>query len=125
MVAVAVATAKIRTSPDLKFSYVVLEAPRYYPLLIQKESRDFFEVSDFQGRTGWAQKEEVDRTKGVVVEVERADVRKGPGLNYFVIFQAHGGVSFKVLGERDGWLEIAHESGGEKGWIYKPLTWSQ
>ena len=124
IVTVAVDTAELRTSPALTTSYVVLEAPRYYPLLIQKERGDFYEVSDYQGRTGWIQKNQVDRTRGVVVEAEKADVRKGPDLNYPVLFQAYSGVSFKVLGESDGWLEIVHES-GEKGWIYKALTWGQ
>lgn len=124
IVTVAVHTANLRSSPALTTSNVVLEAPRYYPLLIQKERGDFYEVSDYQGKTGWIQKDQVDRTKGVVVEVESADVRKGPGQGYPVIFRAYGGVSFKVLDESEGWLEIVHES-GQKGWIFKPLTWGQ
>lgn len=57
------------------------------PLLIQKGRSDLYEVGGYQGKSGWIQKEEVDRTR-VSVEVERADVRKGPG-------QGYPGITFK------------------------------
>lgn len=124
IVTVAVHTANLRSSPSTESTYVVLEAPRYYPLSVQSERNSFYEVRDFQGIVGWIHQSLVSDTKGVVVEVKRANVRQGPGRAYPVVFHAYKGVTFKVRDEKEGWLQITHEN-GKSGWIYKPLTWGQ
>ena len=125
IVTVAVPTANIRSSPSMKDSYVVLEAPRNYPLSVQSQRGDFFEVRDFLGRRGWIQKSLIDeKDRGVVVEVSSMNVRQGPGTGYPVVFRAERGVAFKVLGAKDGWLHVEHVS-GKSGWVFKSLTWGQ
>ena len=125
IVTVVVPTANIRSSPSMKDSYVVLEAPQNYPLSVRGQQDDFFEIRDFLGRRGWIQKSLVDgKTKGAVVEVSSMNVRQGPGTNYPVVFRAEQGVAFKVVGQRDGWLHVEHAS-GKSGWVYKSLTWGQ
>jgi len=124
IMSVTVNKANIRSAPSLESSYVVLEAPLYYPLLVQGEKKGFYEVRDYEGRTGWIHMSLLDRTKGVVVEVARANVRKGPGAEFPIVFRAYKGVTFKVLGEKNPWLQVLHES-GKKGWVYKSLTWGQ
>ncbi len=124
ILSVVVNKANIRSAPSLASSYVVLEAPLYYPLIVQGKKHDFFEVRDYEGHTGWIHKSLLGRVKGVVVEVDRANVRKGPGAEFPIVFHAYRGVTFKVLSERNPWLEVLHES-GQKGWIYKPLTWGR
>jgi Bacterial SH3 domain len=39
-------------------------------------------------------------------------------------FKAFQGVTFKVLSEKDGWLEVMHEN-GDQGWVLKSMTWGQ
>lgn len=117
-------TADLRSAPSDTESYVVLQMPRYYPLSVQEAEGDFYKVRDYQGNQGWIRKSRVDATRGVVVEVEQAPVRRGPGPEHPLAFQADRGVTLKVLGERDNWLEVAHES-GQTGWVYKHLTWGQ
>ncbi len=125
IVTVVAPTANIRSSPSMKDSYVVIEAPRNYPLSVQSQRGDFFEVRDFLGRRGWIQKSLIDeKARGVVVEVSSMNVRQGPGTGYPVVFRAEQGVAFKVLGEKDGWLHVEH-AGGKSGWVYKSLTWGQ
>jgi len=124
IMSVIVNKANIRSAPSLESSYVVLEAPLYYPLLVQGEKKGFYEVRDYEGKTGWIHKSLIDRTKGVVVEVDRVNVRKGPGKHFPIVFHAYRGVTFKVLSERNPWLEVLHES-GQRGWVYKSLTWGQ
>jgi len=124
IMSVVATRANIRSAPSLDASYVVLEVPRYYPLLVQGEKNEFHEVRDYEGRTGWIHKSLLDRTKAVVVEVDRANVRKGPGAGFPVVFHAYRGVTFKVLDEKNPWLEVLHES-GQRGWVYKSLTWGQ
>lgn len=125
IVTVVAPTANIRSSPSMEDSYVVLEAPRNYPLSVQSQRGDFFEVRDFLGRKGWIQKSLIDeKARGVVVEVSSMNVRQGPGTGYPVVFRAEQGVAFKVLGAKDGWLHVEH-AGGQSGWVYKSLTWGQ
>lgn len=124
IVTVAVHAADIRSSFSPDLYHVVLEAPRYYPLSVQSERDGYYEVRDYQGRIGWIKKSLVDRTKGVVVEVEKVTVRQGPGAEYPPVFVAYKGVTFKVIEEKPRWLHVSHES-GTSGWVFKPLTWGQ
>ncbi len=124
IVAVTVETAEVRSNPSLVASYVVLEAPRYYPFSVQGESGDFYEVIDYQGNNGWILKTQASDAKGVVVKVETVNIRNGPGTSYPILFKAYRGVTFSVLREKGGWLNVLHES-GKRGWISKALTWGQ
>ncbi len=123
MVAVSLNRADIRSSPSEVVSTVVMQVPRYYPLSALESQQDFLKVTDYQGKSGWIQKSSVNKTRTVVVNTAgRANVRSGPGKDNKIVFKAHEGVCFKVLGEKDDWLQIQHES-GVKGWIYKGLVW--
>lgn len=117
-------SAELLTDASKLGTFVVLDAPKYYPLSVQSERNDYYQVRDFLGRTGWVEKSLVSNAKGVVIEVHRANIRKGPGTNYPIVFRALRGVAFKVLQEKNGWLEVSHES-GKTGWVSKPLTWGQ
>lgn len=122
MVIVATDSAKLSSSPSVAGSYAVLYVPLYYPLNLLETSNDFHRVADFLGRTGWIHKNEVTEERGVVVKSHSINVRQGPGLNHDVISMAQQGVTFKVLKEQDGWLEVIHES-GKKGWVSKKIVW--
>lgn len=124
IVTVTAHTSEILSNPSRTISQTILEAPRYYPLSIQGGKDDYYRVRDYQGRVGWIKKSQVSKAKGVVVEVARVNVRKGPGTHHSVVFKAYKGVTFKVLNEKDGWLEVMHES-GKRGWVSKPLTWGR
>jgi SH3-like domain-containing protein len=124
IVAVSVHTAEIRSSLSPSHSYVVLDAPRFYPLSLRGQENGYFKVKDFEGRSGWIKKSLVDSTKAVVVDVNQANVRSGPGPSFPVVFKAYRGVAFKVVGSKDEWLEVRHEN-GQSGWIFKSLTWGQ
>jgi SH3-like domain-containing protein len=124
IVTVTAPTAEVLNSPSPTISQTILQAPRFYPLSIQGEKDGYYRVRDYQGLTGWIKKSQVDNTMGVVVEVARVNVRKGPGTKHPVVFKAYRGVTFQVLDEQGGWLEVKHES-GKRGWVSKPLTWGR
>ena len=124
IVTVTAHTSEILSDPTSTISQTILKAPRFYPLSVQGEKDGYLRVRDYEGRVGWIQKSQVNNTKGVVVEVARVNVRKGPGANHPIAFKAYKGVTFQVLDERDGWLEVKHES-GQRGWVSKPLTWGR
>lgn len=117
-------SSEILSDPSSAFAQIVVEAPRFYPLSVQGEKDGYLRVRDYEGRVGWIKKSQVDNTKGVAVEVARVNVRRGPGTNHPIVFKAYKGVTFKVLDERNGWLEVMHES-GKRGWVSKPLTWGR
>ncbi|WP_081702783.1 SH3 domain-containing protein [Desulfuromonas sp. TF] len=124
IVTVTAHTSEIFSDTSPTISQTILQAPRYYPLSVQGEKNGYFRVRDYEGRVGWIQKSQVGNTKGVVVEVARVNIRKGPGTNHPVVFKAYRGVTFQVLDEKEGWLEVKHES-GQRGWVSKPLTWGR
>jgi len=124
IVTVTVNSAEVLTDASKLGTFVVLEAPKFYPLSVKGERDDYYQVRDYLGRKGWVEKSLVGDTKGVVIEVYRANIRKGPGTDHPIVFRALRGVAFKVLREKDGWLEVQHES-GKTGWVSRPLTWGQ
>jgi SH3-like domain-containing protein len=124
IVAVSVHTAELRSNPSSPHSYVILDAPRYYPLSVRGSENGYFRVKDFEGRDGWIKKSLVQNIPTVVVDVDQANLRSGPGTNFPVVFQVYRGVAFKVIGSKEGWLQVEHEN-GESGWIFKSLTWGQ
>lgn len=124
MVSVSVDSANIRSMPGLEGSLVILQAPLYYPLLVNEDKGEFLRVEDYLGREGWIAKSVVDPTAGVVVKVPRANVRSGPGTNTSILFAASQGVTFQVLEDRGKWLKVRHES-GRIGWIFTSLVWGR
>lgn len=122
MVCVAADTVDLRSSPNASTSHVVLQVPRHYPLTILGSNGEYYEAEDYQHRHGWIRKPAVDFAPCVVVNRENVNVRKGPGTGHEVVFQAKGGVTFQVLEESGGWLQVRHET-GRLGWIHGELVW--
>ncbi len=119
---VNVETADVFSAPVESSSYVVLQVPRYYPLMSDVEENGFSQVSDFLGRTGWVRTVQVNATPSVVIVVKMANVREKPGTNHRIVFKASKGVAFKIIDENKDWFSVVHEN-GKRGWIAKSLTW--
>jgi SH3-like domain-containing protein len=124
MVVVRVNMANIRLTPQLVKSNVILRAPRNYPLEVRGTSGEFLEVADFQETTGWVHNSVVQEGRAVVVSVPKVNIRKGPGKDAPVVVKADRGVAFKVKQEKEGWLEVVHES-GTTGWVLGTLVWGE
>lgn len=137
-IAVKPHTAELRDSTDPYAYRVVLMVPRYYPLAVDSEEGDFYQVRDFKGREGWIAKKDtydpqtvvigtdgnkiVRKMRAVVVKSSNINVRSGPGTDHDIVFRADQGVPFKVLGQQGEWLQVVHES-GEEGWLHGDLVW--
>ena len=115
-------TAALRSSPSLTGSIVLLQVPRHYPLQIEGEQGDFLRVRDYRGQDSWIEKQLVGDGSGVIVKADLANLRSGPGSDSQILFKARRGVTFRVLDDRSGWLQVEHAS-GRQGWIYKELVW--
>jgi len=122
MVAVTTHKANIRETPKINRYNLFLETPRFYPLRVISKQGEFYQVQDFQGRTGWISDSIVDDTRTAVVKVKRGNLRAGPGTESSVVLHAEKGVCFKVLRVKGPWVQLEHES-GQQGWMHSSLLW--
>lgn len=114
--------ANVRSDPG-KTGDVLWQMERYYPVIITKKQKPWYRFKDFDGHQGWVHSSLLDSTKTVVVRVRLANIRKGPGTQHAILFDAEKGTPFKVLGDNpDGWIQIQH-SDGDIGWVFKSLVW--
>ena len=119
--AVSGEVANVRARPDTNAD-VLWQVEKYYPLVVIEEKGAWYRFKDFEGDMGWIHDSLVDKTPTVIVKVNRANVRNGPGTQFDLIFDANRGTPFKVLQEKGRWLQIEHAD-GDRGWIFKSLTW--
>lgn len=138
IIAVKPHTAELRNSIDPYAYRVILKVPRYYPLSIESEKGDYYQVRDFLGRSGWIAKKDTypqetvvinsegkkvtRKMRAVVVKSKSINVRSGPGTNNRIVLKASQGVAFKVLSQDGEWLEVLHDT-GEQGWVHSNLVW--
>jgi SH3-like domain-containing protein len=119
--AVHTGKANVRSGPGTKHE-ILWTAGKYYPVDIIKQSGNWYQVRDFEGDQGWIYRTLLKKIPAVIVKGSIANVRKGPGTNFDVLFQAEKGVSFKLLKKKGKWFNIRHAD-GDVGWIHKSLLW--
>ncbi|MFQ5916342.1 MAG: SH3 domain-containing protein [Nitrospiraceae bacterium] len=121
IVRVKVKLANIRSGPGTRFEKIWV-VPRNYPYRVLKRQGKWLKVRDFEGFEDWIYGPLTDHKPAAVVKVNRANVRKGPGTNYPVLFRSDMGVPFLVLEKRGKWVKVRHAD-GERGWIFRKLLW--
>jgi SH3-like domain-containing protein len=126
MVSVKGEDINMRSGPGTAFS-VQYTLGSGMPLDVIKRSRDWLNVRDFEGDTGWVHKKTIGSTPHVVVKGNRnsdvkINIRSGPGIENEIVATAAYGVVFRKLGEKDEWVHVEHAKGVE-GWVYCNLLW--
>jgi SH3-like domain-containing protein len=111
----------IRSGPGTK-DEVLWEVFKDFPLEIIKREGKWAKTKDFEGDTGWIYSPLLSKNKKVIVKVEVANMRTGPGQNYEPVASVKYGVVFTPIETEGDWLKVVHED-GTKGWIYKKLLW--
>lgn len=122
VMSVAFTGAEIRSAPSSISSKVILKVDKYYPLTVNKRGPEYYQVSDFRGRSGFIHKSLLKAQPAVIVKADRANVRSGPGTDQNVVFQLSLGETARLISSRDGWFEI-ETAAGQKGWIAEFLVW--
>lgn len=120
-VRVKVDTANMREGPGTRFA-VLWQVYENFPLKIVAQRKEWLKTEDFLGDEAWIYASLTDAKPAVVVEVELANVRSGPGTNHPVRFTAQWGAAFQVLGQRGEWLKVEDAHGGH-GWLHRGLVW--
>ena len=116
----------MRSGPGTKYK-VMWELGNGFPLVVLKQSGQWYRVRDFEGTIGWIHKDVVKRTPHMIVKVhkkskKRINVRSGPGTKYRIVAKAYYGVVFTTLQQKNGWVKVQHEK-GVTGWIKRSLLW--
>jgi SH3-like domain-containing protein len=120
-VSISADIANVRAQPNTQ-SDTLWQVEKYHPLLVVDKRGEWYHIKDFEGDTGWVHSSLVDKTPAVIVKVQRANVRTGPGTQYDLVFDAQKGTPFKVLETKGPWKKIRHADGDE-GWIFSTLVW--
>jgi SH3-like domain-containing protein len=115
---------EMRSAPNAMSSKVIVKLAPCTPLQILEKEAEYYKVNDYRGRTGWVHRSLLGATPGVVITGDRANVRKGPGVNHSVIFKLSKGEACRLLSKEEKWLEI-QAADGRKGWVAEFLTWGQ
>lgn len=105
----------VRRGPGTNYS-IVMRVSRHYPFRVVDRSEDWLLVSDYDGDKGWVSRKLVTFTPYVITRLDKCNIRQGPGTENKIAFTAERGVLFRVLNEKDGWLNIKHGD-GDVGWI--------
>jgi len=118
---VGVNSANFRTGPSTKRP-IMFTADRYYPVEVLRCEDGWCETRDFEGDRAWVAERLLIDQPAIVVNVDRANIRKRPTTRSKVVFRVDWGEALKVTDRRDGWVAI-EDIEGETGWLYAKLTW--
>ena len=126
MVAVKNDNVNMRSGPSTK-NEVLWKIGQGFPLQVVKKSGDWIQVKDFEGSVGWVRKDMVSSQSHVVVKANKGsnksvNIRSAPSTSGDVVATAIYGVVFKVVSQKNGWVQVQHAN-GVKGWIRQDLLW--
>lgn len=111
----------IRSGPNTK-NAVLWEVFKGFPVRVIERKNDWAHTVDFEDDEGWVYSSLLEDTKTVIVKVDTANMRSGPGKDYDVIATAKKGVIFTPIDEKGGWLKLSYKD-NITGWIYNDLLW--
>lgn len=116
----------IRKGPGQKYQ-ILYKVGQGYPVIEMDKKGKWYKIKDFEQDAGWVHQSLVNDSPQLIVKVnkesdETINIRQNPSMNGEIIGQAHYGVVFKKIGEKDGWAHVEHSS-GLRGWIKRNLLW--
>lgn len=111
----------VRSGPNTN-AEVLWEVFKSFPLEILDAKGDWAHVVDFEGDKGWVYKPLLADEHTVIVKVNTANMRLGPGTSYEVVATVKYGVVFRPVDKDGEWIKVKHED-GTTGWIHKDLLW--
>ena len=111
----------VRSGPNTS-AEILWEVFKSFPLKVLEQKGDWTHVVDFEGDKGWIYSPLLDDDHTVIVKVNTANMRIGPGTSYEIVATVKYGVVFKPLDNDGDWIKVKHED-GTTGWIHKDLLW--
>lgn len=93
-----------------------------YPLQVLGRQGAWVKVKDFEGDVGWVFGRLTGPQRHFIVKVDRANVRRGPGLRQRILASVRYGDVLRTLETRKDWVKV-RLSGGPVGWVSRRLLW--
>lgn len=126
MVSIDRESVNLRSGPGEKYD-VKYEYGKGFPLLVTETKGGWYKVKDFEDDEGWIYTPLVAESPHLIVKANRhtkkkINIRKQPSTDAKVVAEAHYGVVFKTLAQKNGWAKVEHES-GVVGWVNRSLLW--
>ena len=118
---VAAGIANIRSGPGGKYE-ILWKVEKYYPLLVIKKEKNWFQFRDFEGDEGWIHASLLAKIPSVITKSDKCNIRSGPGTKHKIVLTVESGIPFKVLKRERKWIQIQHAD-GDRGWIHQSLVW--
>lgn len=109
----------IRSGPSTK-NEVLWEVFKGFPVEIMQRQGEWAHVKDFEGDSGWIYSSLLSNAKTVIVKVDTANMRSGPGTNNKIIATVKKGVVFTPLEQQGSWIKVQYKN-DITGWIYNIL----
>lgn len=110
----------LRSGPGTNYD-IVYELPKGYPLQVVDRQGKWLKVVDYENDGGWIFASLVTNSAHVIVKVESANVRSGPGTQYSAIGTLSREVILKKLEKRGEWVKVSHPQ--LTGWVNQKLIW--
>lgn len=101
---------------------ILWEVFKGFPLQVLGHQGKWLHTIDFEGDKGWLYAPLASQKKTVIVKVNLANMRLGPGTNYEIVARVKYGVVFTPMAKQGDWEKVRHAD-GTTGWITKGLLW--
>jgi len=111
----------IRSGPSTK-NNVIWQVFENFPLQVINREGKWAKVVDFEGDEGWIYETLISNKKSVIVNVETANMRSGPGTEETVVATVKKGVVFDPLEMKGDWMKIRYKN-EFTGWMHNSLLW--
>lgn len=111
----------IRSGPNTK-SAILWEVFKGFPLQVLEEKNDWAHIVDFEDDKGWIYSSLYNDQKTMIIKVDNANMRSGPGKNYDIIATVKKGVVFTPIASEGSWIKVSYKN-DITGWIYNTLLW--
>lgn len=121
-VTVTADNTNIKTGPG-KNHPTSMELFQGYPLKVIKKDAEWYQVTDFEGDTGFVHQSSVKKADTVIVISEKSvNMRSEPATTAAVVADVERGVVLTKLSTKEKWTQVRH-SNGTTGWIFSSLLW--
>jgi len=122
MVSIDRATVNMRASPGMGGA-LRWELSRHSPLKVLQRQGSWLKVRDFEGDVGRVAKRPTSWLPTMIVKVDRANIRSGPGTRYRIVAHAEYGDLLKTKERRGRWVDVTLPHNRKSGWVARALVW--
>lgn len=111
----------IRSGPSTD-DEILWEVFKDFPLEILQRKGDWVQTRDYENDKGWIYASLLSDETTVIVKVDTANMRSGPGTENKIVATVKKGVVFKPIGQEGDWIKLQYKN-DITGWMYNTLLW--